>query len=54
MPPKTPKELREQIEAQAKKPTKPGHTRTAEGEEVPKPGRGELFRNLGKLGRSKR
>ena len=31
------KELRDQIKKQAKKPTKPGHTRTAEGEEVPKP-----------------
>ena len=51
---KTPQELREQIEAQAKKPTKPGHTRTAEGEEVPKPERSELLRNLGKLGRSKK
>jgi hypothetical protein len=48
---KTPQELREQIEEQAKKPTKPGHTRTAEGEEVPEPERGELLRNLGKLGR---
>ena len=51
---KTPQELREQVEEQAKKPTKPGHTRTAEGEEVPKPERDELLRNLGKLGRSKK
>jgi hypothetical protein len=49
MPPKTPKELREQAEAQATRPTKPGHTRTAEGEEVPKPTRGELFTNLAKV-----
>ena len=46
MPPKTPRELREQVEAEAKKPTKPGHTRTAEGEEVPEPKRDELFENL--------
>jgi hypothetical protein len=46
--PKTPQELREQIEEQAKKPTKPGHTRTAEGEEVPKPTRDELLKNLKK------
>ena len=51
---KTPQELRDQIEEQEKEPTKPGHTRTAEGEEVPKPKRGELFRNLGKLGRPKK
>jgi hypothetical protein len=51
---KTPQELREQIEQQAQKPTTPGHTRTAEGEEVPKPERDELFRNLGKLGRPKK
>jgi hypothetical protein len=49
MPPKTPKQLRDQIEEQAKKPTKPGHTRTAEGEEVPEPERGELLRNLRKV-----
>jgi len=51
---KTPQELREQIEAQAKRATKPGHTRTAEGEEVPKPKRGELLRYLGKLGRPRK
>jgi hypothetical protein len=51
---KTPQELREQIEAQAEKPTKPGHTRSAEGEEVPKPDRDELLGNLGKLGRPKK
>jgi hypothetical protein len=46
---KTPQELREQAEAQAKKPTRPGHTRTAEGEEVPKPSRGQLFANIKKV-----
>jgi hypothetical protein len=51
---KTPQELREQIKRQAKKPTKPGHTRTAEGEEVPEPDRDELLGNLGKLGRAKK
>jgi hypothetical protein len=54
MPPKTPRELREQAEAQAKRPTKPGHTRTAEGEEVPKPTRGELFENIAKVGKPRR
>ena len=51
---KTPQELREQIEKQAKEPTKPGHTRTAEGEEVPEPDRAELLRNLGKLSEPKK
>jgi hypothetical protein len=51
---KTPQELREQIERQAREPTKPGHTRTAEGEEVPEPKRGELFENLRKASRPKR
>jgi hypothetical protein len=46
---KTPKQLRKQIEEQAKEPTRPGHTRTAEGEEVPKPERGELFENLNRV-----
>lgn len=54
MPPKTPRELREQVEEQAKKPTKPGHTRTAEGEEVPTPERGELLDNLRRLSKPKK
>ena len=31
MPPKTPNELKEQIEHEQQKPAKPGHERTAEG-----------------------
>ena len=54
MTPKTPRELREQVEEQAKQPTKPGHTRTAEGEEVPTPERRELFDNLRRLGEPKK
>jgi hypothetical protein len=49
MPRKTPRELREQAEEQAKKPTRPGYTRTAEGEEVPEPTRRDLHANLAKV-----
>jgi len=48
MPPKTPEELKEQIDAQNQEPAKPGHERTAEGQSVPTPKRGDFFRNLGK------
>jgi hypothetical protein len=51
---KTPQELREQIKRQAEKPTKPGHTRTAEGEEVPEPKRDDLLANLRKVSRPKK
>jgi len=51
MPPKTPSELREQIEAQQNEPAAPGHERTAEGMEVETPTRRELFGNLGKIAR---
>jgi len=47
--PKTSEELREQIEAQQGQLAAPGNERTAEGEEVRTPGRGEFFGNLGKL-----
>jgi hypothetical protein len=46
---KTPKQLREQAEARAKKPTKPKRTRTAEGAEVSHTTRRELFASLRKL-----
>lgn len=49
MPPKTPRELREQIEAQQNEPATPGHERTAEGMEVETPTRRELFGNLRKV-----
>jgi hypothetical protein len=51
---KTPRELREQAEAQAKRPTKPGYTRTAEGEEVPEPTRRDLHANLAKVSKPDR
>jgi hypothetical protein len=43
MPPKTPSELREQIERANEEPARPGYTRTAEGLEIPEPKRDELF-----------
>ncbi len=39
MTPKTPSELKEQIEKQQESPAEPGHERTAEGKEVPTPKR---------------
>jgi hypothetical protein len=44
--PKTPQELKEQIEAQNEQPAKEGHERTAEGQSVPTPKRGDFFGNL--------
>jgi hypothetical protein len=51
MPPKTPSELREQIEAQQNEPAAPGHERTAEGMETLTPPKGEFFGNLRKIAR---
>jgi hypothetical protein len=51
MPPKTPSELREQIEAQQNEPAAPGHERTAEGMETPTPSGSEFFGNLRKIAR---
>jgi len=49
MPPKTPKQLRDQIKKQnAKKPPAAGHSRTAEGLEIRNPKRDDLFSNLEK------
>jgi hypothetical protein len=48
MPPKTPSELKEQIERQQDAPAEEGHERTAEGEEVEIPARGDFFGNLEK------
>ena len=50
MAPKTPDELREQIEKQNKNQPE-GESRTAEGKKVPTPTRGDFFRNLGKAGK---
>jgi hypothetical protein len=47
--PKTPDELKEQAEKQnAEKPAKEGHSRTAEGLEVPNPSRSQFFKDLEK------
>ena len=49
MPPKTPSELKAQVEQQAKKPAKEGHERTAEGLSVETPSRDAFFSNLEKV-----
>jgi hypothetical protein len=49
MPPKTPSELREQIEAQQNEPAAPGNERTAEGMEARTPSGNEFFGNLRKI-----
>jgi hypothetical protein len=49
MPPKTPKELKEQIEAQQNQPAREGHERTAEGMETPTPTRKDFLGNLQKV-----
>jgi hypothetical protein len=50
---KTPEQLREQIEARQDQPATEGNERTAEGEEVRTPGRGEFFGNLEKAAKPK-
>ena len=54
MPPKTPKQLREQIEKQNKQPAKEGHNRTAEGLSVPIPARADFLGNLEKVSKPDR
>jgi hypothetical protein len=49
MAPKTPNELREQIEAQQNEPATPGHERTAEGLDTRTPSEREFLRNLRKV-----
>lgn len=50
MPPKTPKELKEQIKRQNEEnPPAEGKDRTAEGLEVPKPSREDFLGNLEKV-----
>jgi hypothetical protein len=51
MTPKTPSELREQIEAQQNEPAAEGSERTAEGMETPTPSRDSFFGNLRKVAR---
>lgn len=49
MAPKSPDELREQIEKQNAEPMKEGSERTAEGQEVPIPSRKDFLGNLEKV-----
>jgi len=49
MPPKTPKERREQIEAQQNEPAAPGQERTAEGMQVETPSGFDFLANLRKV-----
>lgn len=51
MPPKTPKELREQIESQQDKPADEGYEYSAEGAKVRTPSEDELLGNLRKVAR---
>lgn len=52
MTPKTPDELREQVEKQnAEQPAAKGKSRTAEGLETPDPKRSDFFSNLEKASR---
>jgi hypothetical protein len=46
--PKTPEELKKQAEQQNEQPAKEGHSRTAEGLEVPNPARSQFFADLEK------
>jgi hypothetical protein len=54
MPPKTPRELKEQIDAQnAERPADADDTsRTSEGLKVPNPSRNDFFGNLAKVSES--
>jgi hypothetical protein len=52
--PKTPDELREQLEAANEDQPAEGKDRTAEGLEVERPSRGDFFSSLEKVARSKR
>lgn len=49
MPPKTPNELREQLERENEQPAEEDHDRSAEGIDLPRPKRADFFANLGKL-----
>lgn len=48
MAPKTPSELRQQLERENEEEPAEGESRTAEGMETPNPTRGEFFSNLEK------
>lgn len=52
---KTPAELKEQIDKQnAENPPAPGHSRTAEGLEVPNPSRDQFLADLEKASRPRK
>jgi hypothetical protein len=53
MTPKSPDQLRKELERQNEQPAKPGHERTAEGMEAPVPSKRELLANLEKLAKPK-
>jgi hypothetical protein len=48
MPPKTPKQLLDQVLKRNKDRPADGNSMTAEGQKVPNPTRGEFFKNLEK------
>lgn len=49
MTPKTPNELREQLEHENEQPTSEGQDKSAEGIALPRPERDDFFGNLAKL-----
>jgi hypothetical protein len=53
MPPKTPDELRKQLERENEDQPAKGKDRTAEGLEVPRPTRESFLGNLGRVGKSR-
>ena len=52
MPPKTPKQLKEQVEKRNEDRPADGHSLTAEGLKVENPSRGDFFGNLEKASKS--
>lgn len=52
MPPKTPKQLLDQILKRNKDRPADGHSMTAEGQKTPNPARGEFFSNLEKVSKT--
>ena len=53
MPPKTPKQLREEVEKANEQPATEGYEYTAEGKRVPTPSKGDFFSNLEKASKPK-
>lgn len=50
--PKTPEQLKAELEKQNERPTREDHDRTAEGLSVPRPKRDDFFANLEKVSKS--